>query len=370
MSMYQIPLTNACALIALSYIALKLRNVALFDKVSGLAAPFLTGIASIIMMLQPFPSELLSDLSFAPIVMAGLRFGWKTAILSSLLPGAYVYMFPQEDWLHLVFQEMFIPAIVSSLFHRAEYENGYSVIRMTDGLYICLLLTVARILLHAGDHLLASGAFWLSQLFMFGVSGAAIAVLVYMFNEENRTWMLQRKLELEANQDGLTRLPNLRGFLDIAGRTIRSRRVAILMIDIDNFKMFNDTFGHLQGDQLLREVGSILRGTIDVQDYVARYGGEEFIILSHSTDRRALEAYAQRLCDAVAEYPFVTRDKVRTTISIGISLARTAQADLTQLIAEADEALYESKFMGKNRYTMYQKHISYHEFPPVSNETK
>lgn len=357
--MYQIPLTNACTLIALSYIALKLRNVRMFERLSGVAAPLLTGMACIIMMLQPFPGDLLlSDVSFAPVVMAGLRFGWRAAVPATLLPAGYLYLFQPEDWLPLFFQEQLIPAIISSVFHRKEYDSGYNVIRMTDGLYICLLLTASRVLLHTGEASFGSVSFWLSQAVMFLISGAAIAVLIYMFNDENRNWLLQRKLELEANQDGLTRLPNLRGFLDIAKRTVRSRPVAIFMIDIDNFKAFNDTYGHLQGDQLLREVGALLRASISEQDYVARYGGEEFIILSHSTDTRQLAAYAQRLCDTVSAYPFLTTDTIRSTISVGISVsARVHEEELYRLIAEADEALYVSKSSGKNRFTLYSELI-------------
>jgi diguanylate cyclase len=174
-----------------------------------------------------------------------------------------------------------------------------------------------------------------------------------MYNDENRTWMLQRRLELQANQDGLTGLPNLRSFMNIARNTVLLRPISIMMIDIDNFKKYNDTFGHLQGDKLLREVGQILRSSVYEHDYVARYGGEEFIIMSQLTDYEQLSDYAYRLCHAVEAHQSNSQEEARTTISIGISISESQQDELLRMISEADEALYISKGNGKNRYTFY-----------------
>ncbi len=217
------------------------------------------------------------------------------------------------------------------------------------------MITVVRLVTHVRLEASQTSLFWLSQLPMLVYSGLAITALIYMFNEENKIWMMQRKLELEAKQDGLTRLPNLRGFMEIARRTVRSRRIAIMMIDIDNFKRYNDTFGHLHGDQLLREAGQLLKAAVHEQDYIARYGGEEFIILSHMTDEAHLSRYADWLRRTIEEHRFYGDTLAETTISIGISVSRMPGDGLRRLIAEADEALYASKRSGKNRSAFFRE---------------
>ncbi|WP_054974077.1 GGDEF domain-containing protein [Paenibacillus sp. A3] len=348
-------LTHACTLIALSYMALKIRNLLVIERLQALAVPVLTGAASIVMMLLPLPGDsLFSDLKFAPIVMAGLRFGWVSSLLSTLLPAGYMLLEHKPNWAIEAVQGLLLPAIISSLFHRKEYDSGFFFIRMTDGWSVCAILTVVRLVSHVRLETAQTSLFWLSQLLMLVFSGLAIMALIYMFNDENKIWMMQRKLELEAKQDNLTRLPNLRGFMDIAKRTIRSRRIAIMMIDIDNFKRYNDTFGHLHGDQLLREAGQLLKTAVHEQDYIARYGGEEFIILSHTTDETQLSHYADWLRHNIEEHRFYGDSVAGTTISIGISISRMPGDELRRLIAEADEALYVSKQSGKNRYSFYR----------------
>jgi diguanylate cyclase len=130
-----------------------------------------------------------------------------------------------------------------------------------------------------------------------------------------------------------------------------------LMIDLDNFKQYNDQFGHLEGDQLLREISSVLRHHIHEQDYLARYGGEEFILLSSEIDPLRLSKYAEQLCSIVADtfHQKNLTDSAPITISIGISTAEEPQAELKRIISEADHALYESKHRGKNRSTLFKR---------------
>jgi diguanylate cyclase len=137
---------------------------------------------------------------------------------------------------------------------------------------------------------------------------------------------------------------------------IKRERVSILMIDIDNFKNYNDRLGHQQGDKLLREAGNVLKKAIGERDYIARYGGEEFIVLCHAYRRDELRALADKLCRAVSEHPFPMREVQpgkTLSISVGISTSRKADANLQELIAEADAALYQSKSTGKNKFSFF-----------------
>ncbi|ULL18422.1 diguanylate cyclase [Paenibacillus sp. H1-7] len=359
--MYYISFTHACTLIALSYIALKLKNRLFMERYETLSASLLTGLACIIIMLQPFPTDgLVTDLRFAPIVMAGLRFGPIVSLLSTLLPSFYIIQIGEVHGFVRIAQELILPAIVSSLFHRKENESGYAMIPFIDGIKVCVMLAAIRFIIQTYMKLDFSLLAIASHLITLVLSILAVLVLIVMYNDDNRSWILQRRFELQANQDGLTGLPNLRSFMSIAQNTIRQRPLSIMMIDIDNFKYYNDTYGHLQGDLLLCEVGQLLRTTIHESDYAARYGGEEFIIMSHTVDTDRLKQYALQLCDTIARHHSQVRsDSAVITISIGISVAFGYQDELLRVISEADEALYVSKREGKNRFTIYSDDIPF-----------
>jgi diguanylate cyclase len=356
MNEYLIPFTSACTLVTLNYIAVKLRSKMLIESYESVIAPFFTGLACIMMILQPLPPELgLADLRSLPIFMAGLRYGLPVALVSTLIPISYCYLTGEEHWIFYAIQDLIVPALLSSLYHNQEFKAGFAYMRIRNGLQLCTLLFIIRLLF---SYYLAPADPWdfiVDQLFLLVLSSATFIVLIIMVNDENKTWMMQRQLELQANQDSLTRLPNLRSFMSIAGNAMRKRKIAIFMVDLDNFKSYNDLLGHLQGDQLLREIGQLLRHSIQEQDYVARYGGEEFILMSTETDPDRLSQYAQRLCATVAAYTQI--DAVNhvppITISIGISVAQQPLDDLQRIIKEADEALYMSKHLGKNRCTYY-----------------
>ncbi|MEW9700621.1 GGDEF domain-containing protein [Paenibacillus sp. SI8] len=356
MNEYLIPLTSACTLITLNYIAMKIRNKMLIESYEHILAPLLTGLASIIMMLEPLPEALgLIDLRSLPIFMAGLRYGLPIALLSTLLPSGYSFLLHEHHGVFIIIQDLIAPALLSSFFHNKEYRIGFLDIPIRHGLQICSFIFVVRLLTHGFFTGSWTWGYAEDQLFMLIIMSTAFILLIIMVNDENKKWRLQRQLELQANQDGLTRLPNLRSFISIALNAMRKRKVSIMMIDIDNFKLYNDRFGHLEGDQLLRDIGSVLRHHINEQDYVARYGGEEFVLLSVETDPLQLAVYAHRLCVAVAD-SFRDKDDTRSTpvtVSIGLSTMQTLQDELQQIISEADQALYESKHSGKNRFTFY-----------------
>jgi diguanylate cyclase len=358
MNEYLIPVTNSCTLVTLSYIALKLQN-----RVTGRAnemvlVPLFTGLASILMMLLPIPTDPLEqDLRFIPIIMAGLRLGLPVALLSVIPPAAFGLWLNQPYMLYEMLHGLLFPALISSLVHHKEYRTGFDPIRLTDGLLIAFLLFSVKAA--AGYFIIPApwSDYLLMNVYMLAITLLCLLVLIAMHNDENKNWLLQRQLELEANQDRLTGLPNIRSFLDIADNTLKKRRISILMIDIDNFKNFNDTLGHLQGDHLLREVGQLLRTTIGEKDYIARYGGEEFIVMCDTVDRNLLSFLAHKLCNTVAAHPFAGREVQpgkAISISIGISSAIRTEDDLYRLMAEADQALYDSKRSGKNRYTFHE----------------
>ena len=129
--------------------------------------------------------------------------------------------------------------------------------------------------------------------------------------------------------------------------------MALLMIDLDHFKRVNDTFGHLVGDDVLRDVAQLLGNTIRGSDIAARYGGEEFLVLLPETDDSGAELFAERIRAAVHDYEFARAEgapSLRLTASIGVAVFPAARIESVEdLFTRADTALYRAKADGRNR---------------------
>ncbi|MFH1413942.1 MAG: GGDEF domain-containing response regulator [Candidatus Omnitrophota bacterium] len=150
-----------------------------------------------------------------------------------------------------------------------------------------------------------------------------------------------------AVKDGLTGLYNRRYFSESIGQEFaRLKRfmsnMTVLMIDIDNFKNYNDTQGHPAGDELLRKLAKLLKSSMREMDVICRYGGEEFIVMLPQTDKKNAHVAAERLCKQASIY-------LPTTLSIGIATYPDDAEDVSSLIEKADAALYKAKNSGKNK---------------------
>jgi diguanylate cyclase (GGDEF)-like protein len=156
--------------------------------------------------------------------------------------------------------------------------------------------------------------------------------------------------------DGLTGLANYREFYLSLGKELeRARRyshtVSVLMVDVDDFKKFNDRYGHMAGDRALKSVADLLRRSVRANDTVARYGGEEFaVILPESTPTGAL-MLAERIKTEVAAHDFLKDlgGGRQLTVSIGIYSSEKGRDSVEQLVGFADEAVYRAKNSGKNQ---------------------
>ena len=127
--------------------------------------------------------------------------------------------------------------------------------------------------------------------------------------------------------------------------------MSFMMIDVDNFKSYNDSFTHLEGDKALRLVGQCLKEILRGADVAARYGGEEFSILLPQTNSFEAEAIGERIREKVALTRFPNR---QVTISIGIVSCSSSVNSAQDLIWAADTALYEAKRQGKNNVQVYE----------------
>jgi diguanylate cyclase (GGDEF)-like protein len=167
------------------------------------------------------------------------------------------------------------------------------------------------------------------------------------------------KLEQMATTDGMTGLLNKRAMLDAAEQKVAaaarfSRKLSVLVADIDFFKKVNDTYGHDIGDDVIRGLGDILKRQKRNTDVVARFGGEEFVVLCEETNEQGALLLAERIREDLEKAVFQTpHGPLAVTCSIGISTFPEGGGDWESLFKSADEALYVSKRSGRNRSTVW-----------------
>jgi diguanylate cyclase (GGDEF)-like protein len=162
--------------------------------------------------------------------------------------------------------------------------------------------------------------------------------------------------------DELTRIYNRRYFEEILTREIDRamrypQKFSLLMTDIDDFKKYNDTYGHLAGDKILKEVAHILFYKSRKTDLAARFGGEEFVVITPHTDKEGASILAVRMLDLVSNRDYILDDSTETKVSISIGVA-TFPDDANNkedLIKTSDKALYQAKKLGKNRICLFGK---------------
>jgi two-component system, sensor histidine kinase LadS len=168
---------------------------------------------------------------------------------------------------------------------------------------------------------------------------------------------LNQKLEALSMVDGLTGIANRRQFDQVLNKEwMRSERtgqpLALVMLDVDWFKRYNDQFGHQAGDECLRRVAQAIQSISRSSDLVARYGGEEFVIVSPETDGKQALHVAQRACDAVRSlsipHPHSEFGTVSLSCGVCVAVANTDSSP-SDLIGNADDALYQAKAQGRNR---------------------
>lgn len=170
-------------------------------------------------------------------------------------------------------------------------------------------------------------------------------------------------IERLSKMDDLTNLPNRRYFNDQLsrewGRAVREASpISLFIIDVDKFKVYNDTYGHLQGDALLQAISAVFMGSLKRStDFVARWGGEEFITLLSDTDAEGAMAVAERIRIGVEEtvVPGADGKPTHVTVSIGMNAeVPVVGVSATEFVAKADKALYTAKETGRNRVCLYK----------------
>ena len=187
--------------------------------------------------------------------------------------------------------------------------------------------------------------------------------LISQFVDISKRKAVEKELAFRAQHDVLTRLPNRAVFVDVLGQAIDRRRngpgeVAVAFVDLDNFKVINDSLGHGAGDRLLMEVANRLAATLREGDVVARFGGDEFTILLRDV---VDEAHALQICQRLAaalEPPVVLDGEQRfLTASVGLTVTGARESTPDDLLRDADAAMYRAKDLGKARCSLFDESL-------------
>ena len=204
------------------------------------------------------------------------------------------------------------------------------------------------------------------QLFV-NLMGLALSNSRAHVAEKERRELLEAnhaRLRYEATHDALTGLPNRMFFSEqLEATLVRARAAsealfAVLFIDLDEFKSINDSLGHMIGDQLLVAVAERLRETIDAHDFVARIGGDEFAILVGGREHLSqIEAFAERVQDALVRPMELEARIVYNTASIGIALMQPSDQSIEDVLRNADTAMYHAKSLGRARHAFFDEHM-------------
>ncbi|MEO7726961.1 MAG: EAL domain-containing protein [Burkholderiales bacterium] len=182
-------------------------------------------------------------------------------------------------------------------------------------------------------------------------------------------------LTFYANHDTLTGLPNRAMFNQRLTQALaRAQRlttmVAVLFVDLDRFKIINDTLGHDAGDRLLKQLADRLRECMREGDTIGRQGGDEFVVLIEDVaDPQQLAGVGQKILETVAHPYLINGQEFHVTASIGISLYPADGTDQQALLKNADIAMYRAKEQGKNNYQFYSAQMNLHSFERLALET-
>lgn len=339
-----------------------------FFRDSGISTPVRTrdkilcglysGVLGIILMLfsvHATPSVILDYRNLA-IVFAAIHGGVGTVMITGLLMGLFRVIYFGISTVSIV---ALMVAVIDSIGCGL---IAHHVKKPKKKWIWCVIwcLTIGSI---AFSILIKDHALLMEILAYYWIGTTLVSLLLYPYvaflEDKSEKY---RKLEEECTTDFLTGLNNVRAFDTYYNQAIhdaqeKGEKLSLLLIDIDFFKKVNDTYGHMEGDVILKELGKILKSTCRSFDIISRNGGEEFSVLLLDCPATQAVEVAERIRAVVEKHPFpLTEGKsINITVSIGIVSYPDVSDDLDRFIEHADTALYRAKREGRNRVVLIEE---------------
>lgn len=310
---------------------------------------------SLMLFTINLPNNVVIDFRNLAVILSAFNGGWISATVSILIVSTYRIMINGINHSSIAaILTLIIVGSMSCFISHAKIKNPLKWLFSTaiSVVFSCIVFLV----------LIENIALRNEIILYYSTSFSALAFLLYHYIVYLDTLTASfRRYKQESKKDFLTGLNNVRQFDNLYNEIIakiatRQEMVSLLFIDIDLFKKVNDTYGHKEGDLVLKNLGDLLKRMCRSIDVISRNGGEEFsVILVDCPCSQAVEI-AERIRKAIEAAPIELSNgsKIKITVSIGVSCYPDPVKDLEMLIERADEALYEAKRTGRNKVILYK----------------
>lgn len=286
------------------------------------------------------------DMRFIPLIFAAYLQGWKPTIPSLLISSLWRFLMGGEGMIPGILFGLVGPTLFSLAFHSHANLTGKYLEKIGIVIASWLICDLPIIFLVPNGW-----GFFEDIAFVRSTSFVITSVILYIYIAQNRKLhFLYRELEKLAGEDPLTKLSNKRKFFEVVDTKLAesNSKHYIAMLDIDHFKKFNDTYGHLFGDQVLINIANILKKYENDSVKVGRYGGEEFIIYIGNTANEKAAKIVKKIHQEIQETSFtVEQAPIHITVSIGLA-ELDEPSSLVHAISQADKNLYKAKDNGRN----------------------
>lgn len=353
---------NACILItfiSISHLFLKDKDITNNPSITlKIIIGLSSGVLGIILMLYSVhvTSNIIIDFRYIPILLTAIFCGFLPTIIASIAIGAFrvLYFGVSEPSIIAFIVALIIGIGFSIICSRKSSRKSKWVFSI---IYFFFIFSIALLIV------LGVSITFFKIITIYCIANICVSWTIFIYTEYLcESVKLNRKLKNEATKDFLTGLNNVRqfdtSFNSISQLTLRKEEnLSLLFVDIDFFKKINDTYGHNQGDIVLKGLAEILINTVRVFDVVSRNGGEEFSILLLDCSATHAVQIAERLRKKVEAHKFNISDKenLSITISIGVSTYPHTTKNIDELLEDSDKALYEAKRTGRNKVVLYKK---------------
>lgn len=352
--------SNACILvtfISITNIILTNKNEKLkskqFMNILNFFADVITGLLGIVLMLYSvnIDSNVIIDLRYIPIVLGGVYRGPLSSLFICLEIAVFRLLYFGMSKSSIVgFTTIAVVGAITSII------SAFKISRKNKWILSMVSLLVSFFISMYILEGITERFFKIILIYFIG--NILVAYILYIYSENLMKYTeYSNKLRDDATKDFLTGLNNVRKFNEIFKLNLdKKRTLALLIIDIDYFKNINDTYGHIVGDMILKDLAKVINNTISTEDVVSRNGGEEFSILVFDSSQNNVMELAEKLRRRIELHKFYISDEleIKITISIGVSIYPSITFDAGMVFDNADKALYEAKETGRNKVVLYK----------------
>ncbi|SDW42450.1 diguanylate cyclase [Marinococcus luteus] len=315
-----------------------------------IAAGTASGMLGLVLLAYTIPlnETTIIDLRLVPVTLMAVFGGWVPTIITGIIVagGRLLMDFSLSSAPPLLL--IALSVVSGGIIHttvRKIWRRAVWMIFLTN---LYMTVTLSMMLAWTG-WLPAAGFYLLASLAGTGVS-------VYMFVHLDKVNQMFIRYQYQAYRDNLTALYNQRAFQELLGQAAEeypaaSRSLSLLVLDIDYFKQINDTYGHLEGDMVLKQLSHVLVASIRPNDMAFRIGGEEFGVILYDCDETHALTIAERVRADVARTPFIVAQRstpLFITVSIGVGTYPVPGNSIEALYDMTDKALYQAKDQGRN----------------------